>query len=85
MLILNYHSSLWRVYNAIPHFECGIPLKYEGSYPLWGQTNASITMTLDTYSHVAPGIQQAAAESFDDVFSKVICREFVETPPQKAP
>ena len=27
--------------------------------------HASIQMTLDTYSHVAPGIQEAAAESFD--------------------
>jgi len=27
--------------------------------------HSSIQMTLDTYSHVAPGIQQAAAESFD--------------------
>jgi len=27
--------------------------------------HASISMTLDTYSHVAPGLQQAAAESFD--------------------
>jgi len=27
--------------------------------------HASIQMTLDTYSHVTPGLQQAAAESFD--------------------
>ena len=27
--------------------------------------HASIQMTLDTYSHVAPGLQQAAAEAFD--------------------
>jgi len=27
--------------------------------------HASIQMTLDTYSHVAPGLQQAAAEGFD--------------------
>ena len=24
-------------------------------------------MTIDTYSHVAPGIQEAAAESFDEI------------------
>ena len=47
--------------------------------------HSSIQMTLDTYSHVAPGIQEAAAKRFDDVFSKTICREFVETPPQEAP
>ena len=27
--------------------------------------HASITMTLDIYSHVAPGLQEAAAASFD--------------------
>ncbi len=29
--------------------------------------HASIQMTLDTYSHVAPGLQQAAANKFDDI------------------
>ena len=29
----------------------------------------SITMTLDIYSHVAPGLQQAAAERFDEVLN----------------
>ncbi len=28
--------------------------------------HASIQITLDTYSHVAPGLQQAAANRFDD-------------------
>jgi len=32
--------------------------------------HASIQMTLDTYSHVAPGIQEAAAESFDNLLNK---------------
>jgi len=32
--------------------------------------HASIQITLDTYSHVAPGLQQAAANSFDKVFTK---------------
>ena len=27
--------------------------------------HASVAFTLDTYSHVTPGLQQAAAESFD--------------------
>ena len=27
--------------------------------------HSTIAMTLDTYSHVTPGLQQAAAESFD--------------------
>jgi len=31
--------------------------------------HANIAITLDTYSHVSPGLQAAAAKSFDDVFS----------------
>ncbi len=30
--------------------------------------HASIQVTLDTYSHVAPGLQQAAADRFDEIF-----------------
>ena len=34
--------------------------------------HSSIQITLDTYSHVAPGLQQAAANKFDDtIISKV--------------
>jgi len=33
--------------------------------------HASIAITLDTYSHVAPGLQQAAAQKFEEVLSKV--------------
>jgi len=29
--------------------------------------HASIQITLDTYSHIAPGLQQAAADRFDDI------------------
>jgi integrase len=29
--------------------------------------HASIQITLDTYSHVAPGLQEAAANRFDDI------------------
>jgi hypothetical protein len=29
--------------------------------------HVSIETTLDTYSHVAPGLQQAAANRFDDI------------------
>jgi len=29
--------------------------------------HSSIALTLDTYSHVAPGLQQAAANKFDDL------------------
>ncbi len=29
--------------------------------------HSSIVMTLDTYSHIAPGLQEAAAEKFDSM------------------
>jgi len=32
--------------------------------------HATISTTLDTYSHVAPGLQQAAATGFDDILKK---------------
>jgi integrase len=38
--------------------------------------HASIQITLDTYSHVAPGLQEAAAESFD----KLLSPQYNETP-----
>ena len=31
--------------------------------------HASIQITLDTYSHVAPGLQHAAAQRFDEAFA----------------
>ena len=31
--------------------------------------HATIAITLDTYSHVAPGLQEAAAKRFDEAFS----------------
>ena len=31
--------------------------------------HANIAITLDTYSHVAPGLQEAAAKRFDEAFS----------------
>lgn len=33
--------------------------------------HSTISITLDTYSHVAPGLQEAAAQSFDKVIEKV--------------
>jgi integrase len=32
--------------------------------------HSSIQMTIDTYSHVAPGIQEAAAKRFDELFTQ---------------
>ena len=30
---------------------------------------SSTHLTLDTYSHIVPGMQQVAAEKFDDIFA----------------
>ncbi len=40
--------------------------------------HASIQMTLDTYSHVAPGLQQAAAEGFDRLLNRKAENEAVD-------
>ena len=51
------------------HTHASIMLK-QGVHPKIVQErlgHASIQMTLDTYSHVAPGLQEAAAIRFDDV------------------
>ena len=37
--------------------------------------HASIQVTLNTYSHVAPGLQQAAANHFDEVVLPAQVRE----------
>ncbi|MFC1994778.1 tyrosine-type recombinase/integrase [Chloroflexota bacterium] len=51
------------------HTHASIMLK-QGVHPKIVQErlgHASIQITLDTYSHVAPGLQQAAANRFDDI------------------
>jgi integrase len=40
--------------------------------------HASIQITLDTYSHVAPGLQEAAAARFDEVFKNTSSNERVK-------
>lgn len=40
--------------------------------------HSSIGMTLDTYSHVAPGLQQAAAERFDNLLNPKREKEAIE-------
>ena len=32
--------------------------------------HSTISTTLDTYSHVAPGLQQTAANGFDDILKR---------------
>ena len=42
--------------------------------------HASIQVTLDTYSHVAPGLQEAAAVRFDEAFISTPKKELVAKP-----
>ncbi len=53
------------------HSHASIMLK-QGIHPKIVQErlgHSSIAVTLDTYSHVAPGLQQAAAKRFDEAFA----------------
>ncbi|MFC1905792.1 tyrosine-type recombinase/integrase [Chloroflexota bacterium] len=62
------------------HTHASIMLK-QGIHPKIVQErlgHSSIAMTLDTYSHVAPGLQQAAAESFDKILNPKREKEVVE-------
>lgn len=63
------------------HSHASLMLK-QGKHPKIVQErlgHSSISVTLDTYSHVAPGLQKAAAADFD----KLICdrqdRKFIES------
>jgi hypothetical protein len=42
------------------------------------KANPSIQITLDTYSHVAPGLQEAAAKRFYDIFVGEISKELTK-------
>lgn len=58
-----------RLYDA-RHSHASLMLK-QGAHPKIVQErlgHASIQITLDTYSHVAPGLQEAAAARFDQAF-----------------
>ncbi len=53
------------------HTHASLMLK-QGTHPKIVQErlgHASIQITLDTHSHVAPGLQKAAATRFDEAFS----------------
>ena len=53
------------------HSHASLLLK-QGTHPKIVQErlgHASIQITLDTYSHVAPGLQEAAAARFDQAFT----------------
>ena len=53
------------------HSHASLILK-QGTHPKIVQErlgHSTISVTLDTYSHVAPGLQEAAANRFDEAFT----------------
>ncbi len=68
---LDFCMALIRVcaYTDDRHTHASLLLK-QGVHPKIVQErlgHGSIQITLDTYSHVAPGLQQTAADKFDDI------------------
>ncbi len=62
------------------HSHASLMLK-QGTHPKIVQErlgHASIQITLDTYSHVAPGLQEAAAARFDEALTPTPKKELVE-------
>jgi integrase len=69
-LAAKYGLKVIRLHDA-RHTHASLMLK-QGIHPKVVQErlgHSSIQMTIDTYSHVAPGIQEAAAKRFDELFS----------------
>ena len=67
-LAAKYGLKVIRLHDA-RHTHASLMLK-QGIHPKVVQErlgHSSIQMTIDTYSHVAPGIQEAAAKRFDDL------------------
>jgi integrase len=62
------------------HSHASLMLK-QGTHPKIVQErlgHTSIAITLDTYSHVAPGLQEAAANRFDELVNPGLEKEAVE-------
>ncbi len=43
-----------------------------GTFPTKIDFTSNIGITLDTYSHVLPGLQEAAARAFDEVLEQAL-------------
>ena len=70
MLATKAKVKVIRLHDA-RHTHASLMLK-QGIHPKIVQErlgHSSIAITLDTYSHVAPGMQQAAADRFDEVLT----------------
>ena len=64
------------------HTHASIMLK-QGIHPKIVQErlgHANIAITLDTYSHVSPGLQAAAAKSFDEAFGNKTAMHYPKEP-----
>ncbi|MFC1981641.1 site-specific integrase [Chloroflexota bacterium] len=75
MLAVKAGVKVIRLYDA-RHTHASLMLK-QGIHPKVVQErlgHATIAMTLDIYSHVAPGIQQSAAESFDRLLNQSVSK-----------
>ena len=71
ILVTKCGLKIIRLHDA-RHTHASLMLK-QGIHPKVVQErlgHSSIQMTIDTYSHVAPGIQEAAAQRFDEILEK---------------
>ncbi len=72
MLAARTSVKVIRLHDA-RHTHASLMLK-QGIHPKVVQErlgHSSIQITLDTYSHVAPGLQEVAAKRFDEAFSTI--------------
>jgi len=70
MLAIKAGVKVIRFYDA-RHTHASLMLK-QGAHPKIVQErlgHSTISITLDTYSHVAPGLQEAAANRFDEAIT----------------
>ena len=70
--ILANRAKVKRIrFHDAKHTHASLMLK-QGTHPKIVQErlgHSSISITLDTYSHVTPGLQEAAAKRFDEAFT----------------
>ncbi|MFC1990505.1 tyrosine-type recombinase/integrase [Chloroflexota bacterium] len=80
LLAARFGLKVIRLHDA-RHTHASLMLK-QGIHPKIVQErlgHSSIQMTIDTYSHVAPGIQEAATNRFDEILNQKTEREAIKT------
>jgi integrase len=89
--VRNLHSRSWKpllVRAALPHntrfhdlrHTCATLLLTKGVHPKIVQEmlgHSSITITLDTYSHVLPNMQEKAVEAMEDIFEDTSSQDLI--------